>query len=142
MARDGIAQGERLYMGEMNFSTDKNEVNPAKLFVGNLSWKVRDNDLRELFSQYGEVVKAEVIMERFNPNRSRGIAFVEFADVESAEKAIEALNETEFFERKLMVNVSQPPAKREFRHGGNDRRGGGGYGGGYRNDRNDRYGSY
>ncbi|MCL2110056.1 RNA-binding protein [Microgenomates group bacterium] len=98
------------------------EANPAKLFVGNLSWKVRDNDLIELFGQYGNIVKAEVVMDKFNRNHSRGIAFVEFDDPEAAQAAIKALHETEFFERKLLVNVSEPPKKRDFGGGrGSDR---------------------
>ena len=98
-------------MEENNSSTSAAGVNPAKLFVGNLSWSVGDEDLKELFGQYGEIVEAKVITERFNPSRSKGIAFVEFTDAEAAQRAIEALNEAEFFERRMIVNVAQP--KRE-----------------------------
>ncbi len=116
-----------------------------KIYVGNLSWQSREEDLRELFSAFGTVETATIIMERDNPTRSRGIAFVEMPDAE-ANAAIAALNNTEFMGRNIMVNEARPmtdrPQRRDF-NGGGGRSGGfgggdrGGFGGGQRAPRRD-----
>jgi RNA recognition motif-containing protein len=82
----------------------------TNLYVGNLSFQTTDQDLADLFSQYGEVVAARVIFDR-DTNRSRGFGFVEMANQEEAQKAIQALNETEFMSRNIRVNVAN--SKRE-----------------------------
>lgn len=89
-----------------------------KLYVGNLSFQCTEDDLRQLFGQYGQVASAQVVMDR-ETGRSRGFAFVELAD--GADEAIQALNMAEFQGRNLTVNEAKP---RE------DRPRGGGYGGG------------
>lgn len=94
----------------------------SKLYVGNLSYQTSESELREIFSQHGEVVSATLVMDR-ETGRPRGFAFVEFADASSAKAAIEALNGANVGGRDLTVNEARP---REPRSGG----GGGGYGGG------------
>ncbi|MEM8758187.1 MAG: RNA-binding protein, partial [Planctomycetota bacterium] len=62
-----------------------------KLYVGNLSYSMTEDELREVFSEHGEVVSANLVMDR-ETGRPRGFGFVEFADAEGGKKAIEALN--------------------------------------------------
>jgi len=94
------------------------------IYVGNLSYETDDQSLQELFSQYGNVSSARVIMDKFS-GRSKGFGFVEMPDNSEANAAINALNEQEFQGRNLRVNESQPKPRT------NDRpRGGGGGGGG------------
>lgn len=82
-----------------------------KLFVGSLPWSVDDNKLKELFSQYGEVLKAEVVKDR-ETGRSRGFGFVEMADDTAAEEAIKALNGSDLDGRQVVVNVARPREER------------------------------
>ena len=79
------------------------------IYVGNLSWGMNDQDLENLFAEHGTVTSAKIITDRMT-NRSRGFGFVEMSD--GAEAAIEALNETEFEGRKLVVNESRPKETR------------------------------
>src|SRR3954465_6868937 len=92
-----------------------------KLYVGNLTYDTGEDDLLELFGQYGEVLSAQVIIDR-DTNRSKGFAFVEMSS--GADEAIQALNGRDFKGRDLTVNEARP---REDRGGGGGR---GGYGGG------------
>jgi RNA recognition motif-containing protein len=112
-----------------------------KLYVGNLSYSVRSEDLNQLFAQYGTVISAEVLQDKFT-GRSKGFGFVEMEDDAQADAAIQALNDTDYEGRKMVVNVARPREERPqggmggggFRPRGNDRGGDrGGYGGGYRN---------
>jgi RNA recognition motif-containing protein len=98
------------------------------IYVGNLAWGVTNEDLLELFGQYGKVVRAQVITDR-ETGRSRGFGFVEMDNDAEAQKAIEALNNFQHNGRPLTVNVAK---EREDRGGGGGGRsgGGGGYGGG------------
>ena len=91
-----------------------------KLYVGNLSFDTREEDLQELFAAQGEVISARVITDR-DTGRPRGFGFVEMAQSEDAQKAIEALDGQEFMGRNLKVNLAQPRENRP--------RGGGGGGG-------------
>jgi len=91
------------------------------LYVGNLPFQTTNADLEQLFGQYGQVTKAQVITDR-ETGRSRGFAFVEMGD--GAEAAIQALHDTEYQGRRLTVNEAKPREERP--RGG----GGGGYGGG------------
>jgi RNA recognition motif-containing protein len=78
-----------------------------KVYVGNLPFSINDNSLADLFSSYGEIEEAKVIIDKFS-NRSKGFGFVTFKDDESAKKAIEALNEKEVEGRALKVNEAKP----------------------------------
>ena len=97
------------------------------IYVGNLSWSMTDDDLSNLFSQYGSVTSAKILKEK-NTGRSKGFGFVEMEDDEAAKTAIATLNESEVQGRKLIVNESQPRPE----GGGYKKSGGGGYGGGGR----------
>jgi len=102
------------------------------LYVGNLSFSCTADDLRELFSQHGNVASAQVVSDR-ETGRSRGFGFVEMGD--GGEAAINALNGTDFQGRSLTVNEARPRESgggggRSGGGGGGGRSGGGGYGGG------------
>lgn len=80
------------------------------IYISNLSYGVNDADLRELFTEYGEISSAKVIMDR-ETNRSRGFGFVEMPSDADAQNAINALNQTEYDGKVITVNVAKP--KRE-----------------------------
>jgi RNA recognition motif-containing protein len=84
-----------------------------KLFVGSLSWDTRDESLREFFEQFGTVASASVVMERDNPNRSRGFGFVEFEDDAEADKAIAEADGKELDGRAITVSESTGGGKRD-----------------------------
>jgi len=96
------------------------------IYVGNLSYDTAEDDLRQAFEQFGDIVSVNVIKDKFS-GQSRGFAFVEMSTKEAGEAAIAGLNGTELHSRQLTVNEARPRAERS---GGRDRRGGGGYGGG------------
>ena len=83
------------------------------LYVGNLSYQVRDDELNALFSQFGKVTSARVIIDR-ETQRSKGFAFVEMADDAEAQAAIDALNGKENNGRVLTVNEAKPREPRPF----------------------------
>ena len=85
-----------------------------KIYVGNLPWSIKDNDLSEMFAAYGEVSSASVIMDKFS-GRSKGFGFVEMASDGDAEVAIKALNEKEIGGRNLRVNEARPREDRPAR---------------------------
>jgi len=93
-----------------------------KLYVGNLTYNVKESDLEELFGQFGTVQSAQIIVDR-DTNRSKGFGFVEMDTDAQALAAIDGLNSRDYDGRNLTVNEAKP---REARSGG----GGGGYGGG------------
>lgn len=96
------------------------------IYVGNLPYAATDNDLQELFANHGTVTSARVIMDRMT-GRSKGFGFVEMPERAEADKAIEAINGSDFMGRPLRVNESQPrPRNDGGRRGGG---GGGGFGG-------------
>ena len=78
-----------------------------RIYVGNLSWQTDENELRETFAPYGEVVSAQIITDR-ESGRSRGFAFVEMSNEAEGKAAIEAVNETEVGGRQLKVNEAKP----------------------------------
>ena len=82
-----------------------------KLYVGNLSYSVNDESLGQLFADFGEVVDAKVITDKFS-GRSKGFGFVTMSDEDSAKKAIDAMNGKEFDGRSIVVNVSRPKESR------------------------------
>ena len=92
----------------------------TKLFVGNLSFNVTENDLQDLFSPHGTVAAVDLIMDRMS-GRPRGFAFVTMETPEGATAAIEALNGKNVSGRDLTVNEARPKEERS---------GGGGFGGG------------
>ena len=85
--------------------------NKKKLYVGNLPYTVNSDELRKLFSEYGEIVDAIVIVDRAT-GRSKGFGFVEFATDEMADAAIKAMQDKEIEGRKMVVNVARPPRER------------------------------
>ncbi|ODJ87448.1 RNA-binding protein [Candidatus Thiodiazotropha endolucinida] len=84
------------------------------IYVGNLPWSVKDDELRQLFTEFGDVSSANVIMDKFS-GRSRGFGFVEMPDSLAAENAIKALNEKEVGGRNLRVNEAKPREERPQR---------------------------
>lgn len=110
------------------------------IYVGNLSWNLKDQDLSDLFTPYGEVASAKIVLDKFT-QRSKGFGFVEMPKDEEAQAAIAQLNGSEVDGRNLVVNESRPKEegsggdfkKRSFGGGGGGgfkKGGGGGYGGG------------
>jgi hypothetical protein len=100
-----------------------------KLYVGNLPYSFRDDDLQQAFAAHGTVTSAKVMMER-DTGRSKGFGFVEMADDAQAQTAIEAMNGQQFGGRGLVVNEARPMEPRPPRSGGGGFGGGGGGGGG------------
>jgi RNA recognition motif-containing protein len=100
-----------------------------KLFVGNLSFNVTENELQDTFAQYGTVLEANLMTDRMT-GRPRGFGFVTMSTEEEAQKAVEGLNGSTLDNRALTVNVARPREERPGGGGGGPRRGGGG-GGGY-----------
>ncbi len=83
-----------------------------KLFVGNLSWGIDDEKLKEAFAEFGEVEEAIVIKDKFS-GRSKGFGFVTFTEDSAADSAVEAMNGKELDSRPLTVNEARPMEKRE-----------------------------
>ena len=77
------------------------------IYVGNLSYRTEDADLKQLFSEFGAVKSAKVIMDR-ETNKSKGFGFIEMETAEAGAKAIEAINGKESEGRTLRVNEAQP----------------------------------
>ncbi|MES2279990.1 MAG: RNA-binding protein [Pseudomonadota bacterium] len=114
-----------------------------KLYVGNLPYTVRDEDLQQSFGEYGSITSAKVMMER-DTGRSKGFGFVEMGSDAEAQAAIAGMNGQSLGGRSITVNEARPMEARPPRTGGfggggggyggggggGDRSGGGGYGGG------------
>ncbi len=102
-----------------------------KLYVGNLPYSVRDNDLEQAFSQFGSVTSAKVMMER-DTGRSKGFGFVEMGSDAEAQAAINGMNGQPLEGRPVVVNEARPREDRPggFGGGGRGPYGGGGGGGG------------
>ena len=98
----------------------------TKLYVGNLSYQMTDQQLHDLFSEAGNVSSAQVVTDRYT-GQARGFGFVEMASEDEAQQAIAAINGRNVDGRALVVNESRP---REGGGGGGSRGGGGSYGGG------------
>ena len=95
------------------------------LFVGNLPFSATEDQLRDLFSAFGEIQQVRIMTDR-DTGRSRGFAFVEIADDEAAAKAVSELNGKDFGGRQLTINEARPKPERR---GGFGPGGGGGFGG-------------
>ena len=100
-----------------------------KLYVGNLPYSVRDEDLQQSFGQFGAVTSAKVMMER-DTGRSKGFGFVEMGSDAEAQAAINGMNGQPLGGRSVVVNEARPMEARPPRSGGVGGGGGGGYGGG------------
>jgi hypothetical protein len=106
-----------------------------KLYVGNLPYSVRDEDLQQSFGQFGSVTSAKVMMER-DTGRSKGFGFVEMGSDAEAQAAINGMNGQPLGGRSVVVNEARPMEARPPRTGGfGGGGGGGGYGGGGGGDR-------
>jgi RNA recognition motif-containing protein len=92
-----------------------------KMYVGNIPYDATEDDLRNLFSKYGEIESLKIIQDKYT-GRSRGFGFIEMTQEKDAIDAIDKLNGKDFMEKTLKVSEARPQQKR---------RRGGGYGGGY-----------
>ena len=92
----------------------------TKIYVGNLSYDTKEDDLRELFAQAGTVASVALIKDR-DTGQSKGFAFIEMSNQSEAEKAIQMFNSYTLANRPLKVNLARPKEERSFG-------GGGGYG--------------
>jgi RNA recognition motif-containing protein len=119
-----------------------NQAASKKLYVGSLPYSVTEEELNNLFSAYGKIESVRIITDKFT-GQSKGFGFVEMADGDEAQKAIEAVNGMKLNGRTLIVNEARPEQKRERTGGGGfsgerrERRGGGG--GGWGEGRRDRF---
>ncbi|TXK23572.1 RNA-binding protein [Ottowia sp. GY511] len=91
-----------------------------KLYVGNLSYSVRDEQLQDAFSAFGQVNSAKVLMDR-DSGRSKGFGFVEMGSDAEAQAAIDGLNGRDLDGRALTVNVARPMEPRSGGYGGGRR---------------------
>jgi RNA recognition motif-containing protein len=89
----------------------------AKLYVGNLPYNVTEERLQQHFAQHGSVLSVRIITDKFS-GRSKGFGFVELSSAQEAEKAIQALNGTDFEGRNIVVSEARPQAPRAPRPGG------------------------
>ena len=84
------------------------------IYVGNLSYQLTEDELRDEFQKYGEVSTVNIIKDKAS-DRSKGFGFVEMPNEEEATKAIDGLNGVELKGRSVKVNEARPPKKREFK---------------------------
>ncbi len=89
-------------------------VDNTNLFVGNFSWNMWEEDMRELFAPYGEIEDVKLIIDRMT-GRSKGFGFVKFVNEEDAAKALEELNDKEVDGREIKVTVARPREERPQR---------------------------
>jgi len=99
-----------------------------KLFVGNLSFNVTENDLQDAFAAHGTVIETNLMMDR-TTGRPRGFGFITMSTPEEAQKAIDGLNGKALDGRNLTVNIARPREERTGGGGGGRREYGGGGGG-------------
>lgn len=81
------------------------------IYIGNLDYEITETDLRDAFSEFGNVAKASVIMDKFS-GRSKGFGFVEMTNDEEANEAISSLNESKLGSRNIKVNEAKPREER------------------------------
>ena len=103
------------------------------IYVANIPWKASEDQLKQLFAEYGEVNSAKIIMDKVT-QRSRGFGFIEMTDDGAARNAINSLNGADFLGKNLVVNEARP---REDRPNNFRSNGGGGFKRGGYNSRND-----
>jgi RNA recognition motif-containing protein len=99
------------------------------IYVANIPWKASEEQLKQLFAEYGEVSSAKIIMDKVT-QRSRGFGFIEMADDTAGRNAINELNGADFMGKNLVVNEARP--REEGSGGGGSRGGNRGGGGGFR----------
>lgn len=87
------------------------------IYVANIPWKASEDQLKDLFAQFGEVTSAKIIMDKVT-QRSRGFGFVEMGDDNSGRTAINELNGRDFLGKSLVVNEARPREERPARSGG------------------------
>lgn len=78
-----------------------------KIYVGNLNYRTTEDEIQQLFSDYGDVKSAQIITDKMS-GRSKGFAFVEMEDENEAKEAIQNLHDTEFGQRNIVVNEARP----------------------------------
>ena len=117
--------GYRLLLALICFFKNISKMN---IYVGNLSWNLKDQDLTDLFTPFGEVASAKIVMDKFT-QRSKGFGFVDMPNDEQAQAAIAQLNGSEVDGRNLVVNESRP---KEGGEGGFKKKSFGGGGGGFK----------
>ena len=86
-------------------------VDNSNLFVGNFSWNLWEEDMRELFTPYGEIEEVKLIVDRMT-GRSKGFGFVKFVNEEDAARAMEELNDKEVDGREIKITVAKPREER------------------------------
>jgi len=79
----------------------------TQLYVGNVNYRMTEDGLKQMFSEFGEVTSAKIVTDR-ETGRSKGFGFVEMADADAADRAIESLNDQELDGRRIKVNVARP----------------------------------
>ncbi len=95
------------------------------IYVANIPWKASEEELKNLFAEYGEVTSAKIVMDKFT-QRSRGFGFIEMKDDSAGRNAINELNGQDFMGKSLVVNEARPRTDAP-RNGGNRGGGGGGF---------------
>mgnify|MGYP000112584795 FL=1 len=93
------------------------------IYVGNLNYRVREDDLKQVMEEYGTVESVKIIKDR-ETGKSKGFGFVEMPDDAAGQKAIDELNGAEFDHKQISVNVARPREERPSNGGNRDRRGG------------------
>ena len=111
-----------------------NESNSKKLYVGSLPFKTTEEELHNLFAEYGKIISARIVVDRANGDASKGFGFVEMESAEDAQNAAKALNGFLYEGRNLIVNEARPEQKTNFTRR-DDRAGGGGGNRSFGNDR-------
>jgi RNA recognition motif-containing protein len=94
----------------MSYNDDNNQADPKKLFLGNLPWSLKEDQVRELATEFGEVAECHLPLDQ--AGRSRGIAFVIFENEADAKKAIEGLDGKEVDGRNIHASVARPRRSR------------------------------
>ena len=79
----------------------------TQLYVGNVNYRMTEDGLKQMFSEFGEVTSAKIVIDR-ETGRSKGFGFVEMADEEGADRAIQSLNDQELDGRRIKVNIARP----------------------------------
>lgn len=108
----------------------------SKLFVGGLAWGTTDANIKEAFSEFGEVIEVKIICDR-DTGRSRGFGFVSFTSEQEAEAALQALDGRDLAGRTIRVDYATERSPQDGQGGGGGRMYGGGYGGGRENSGGD-----